>query len=384
MKANAADRVHRAFMETQGVEPELISIAPGRVNLIGDHVDYVGGVVLPIAIQRHTAIAIGPATEGPACSIDFLDVDGALDRALIPGEPMDRTELDYIRGPIEQLSKAGIETPPLKLVVSSTIPMGAGLSSSAALQVAVLLGIRSLVHSPATPLELALEAQRSEHAIGTPCGLMDMYVSAAAEKDHACLIDCKENHLEQIPMPSDRDVVFIITDTGVRHDLRDGSYATRRSECEEASRILGHDLLSDATHDHLESAPLSDVLKRRAKHVLTENDRVRSFAAAMSRGDLASAGQCMFESHESLKDDFEVSCPQLDLIVALADEMKSRGIYGCRMTGGGFGGCTITMCSPGFQEEFEAIVAEKFHQRFGSRPLSMESRPADGAHVVES
>ena len=191
MTRSAADRVIDSFVDTRGVRPELTAIAPGRVNLIGDHVDYVGGVVLPIAIQKNTAIAIGRLDRGSASSVDFLDIDGGIDLPLAHGSPMDGTALDYIRGPLAQLAESGLEVPPVKLVVASTIPMGAGLSSSAALQVAVLFGVRSLLNSPASTLDVALEAQRSEHAIGTPCGLMDMYVSAAAEKDHACLISTR-------------------------------------------------------------------------------------------------------------------------------------------------------------------------------------------------
>ena len=382
MTASAADRVSKTFMERRGTGPDLVSIAPGRVNLIGDHVDYVGGLVLPIAIQKNTAIAVGRIPGGSACSIDFLDIEGGIDRRLEIGSPMDRSELDYIRGPIAQLVDSGLEIPALKIIVASTIPMGAGLSSSAALQVAALLGIRSLLNAPATPLEIALEAQRSEHAIGTPCGLMDMYVSAAAEADHACLIDCRNNHLEQVPLPGEREIVFMITDTGVRHDLRDGSYATRRRECEEASRLLQHDMLSDADLSELESTSIEGTLRRRAKHVLTENARVRRFAEAMAHGDLDSAGSCMFESHESLRDDFEVSCPELDLIVEVASSMRDRGVHGCRMTGGGFGGCTITMCTPDARLELESMIEKRFQAEFGRVPLSMQSHPASGAHLL--
>ena len=383
MKASAAGRVHQAFRESQDAEPDLVSIAPGRVNLIGDHVDYVGGVVLPIAIQHNTAIAMGPVSDGNDWSVDFLDIDNGLNQTISAKSQMNRTALDYIRGPIAQLLANNIEVPPLKMVVSSTVPMGAGLSSSAALQVAALLGMRAYVNTPTTPLELALEAQRSEHAIGTPCGLMDMYVSAAAKRDHACLIDCRHNHLEQVPLPGEHEVVFIITDTGVRHDLRDGSYAKRRAECEEASRLLGHALLSDAEFSELSTTPLPGKLNQRARHVLSENARVRTFARAMKQGDLKSAGQCMFESHQSLRTDFEVSCPELDLIVDLAGGMKDQGVHGSRMTGGGFGGCTITMCAPGFQEEFQAVIAKEFQKRFDREPLSMQSLPSNGAHLLE-
>ena len=384
MTSSAANRVLEAFRKTQGTDPAIVSVAPGRVNLIGDHVDYAGGVVLPIAIERETAIAFGPNPVGAGCSIDFLDIEDGIDQELEIGSAMDHGGLDYIRGHLAQLMSTGIEIPPAKMVVASTVPMGAGLSSSAALQVALLLGIRSWVNAPASPLEIALEAQRSEHSIGTPCGLMDMYVSAAAKGGHACLIDCKSTELKQIPLPDEHEVEFVITDTGVRHDLRDGSYAKRRTECEQASELLGHELLSDASLQELAETDLPEPLHRRARHVISENMRVRTFADAMSGGDLQTAGTCMFESHQSLRDDFEVSCPELDLIVEVAASMRSRGVHGARMTGGGFGGSTITMCTPDARKEFEAALVTEFNDRFEHRPSSMRSRAADGAHLLGS
>ena len=379
MSETAAERVGQTFQRDEGTPPKVLSIAPGRVNLIGDHVDYTGGLVMPIAIDRNTAVAIGPHAGDQEIVVDFLDLDDRNGLVIDSAKEMDGTDLDYIRGPLLQLEAMGLEIPPLRLTISSTVPMGAGLSSSAALQVAVLLGIRTYLDKPVSPLELALEAQRSEHSIGTPCGLMDMYVSAAARSGHACLIDCSCNELSQVPVPPEEEAVFIITDTKVRHDLRDGGYAQRRAECEQSAELLGHARLSEATLGALEDADLPTPLHRRARHVLSESLRVRTFADALEEGDLTRAGQAMFRSHQSLKDDFEVSCPELDLIVETAGSMREAGIHGSRMTGGGFGGSTITMCRPEAEAGFRERISEVFASRFGHQPESIRTSAADGA-----
>ena len=187
-----------------------------------------------------------------------------------------------------------------------------------------------------------------------------------------------------MPRPPEEDAVFIITDTKVRHDLRDGGYAKRRSECEEAAELLEHALLSQATLEQLEAAGIPEVLHRRARHVLSESLRVRTFDDALKQGDLSRAGQAMFRSHQSLRDDFEVSCPELDLIVEIAESMSDAGVHGSRMTGGGFGGSTITMCRPETESDFRRRVAEVFESRFDHQPESIRTSAADGALALTS
>ena len=357
MNDDPETRVDHTFRELEGRPPQCVTRAPGRVNLIGDHVDYAGGLVLPIAIERATTVAIGTTADEDGFLVDLLDLGRSLRLGRDALGTMDGTDLDYIRGPLQQLHRSGLTPPGLRLVVASDIPIGAGLSSSAALQVAVLIGVRRLLGAETDPLEVALEAQRSEHAIGTPCGLMDMYVSAAAHPDHACLIDCSTNGLRQVPLPPSRDAVFIITDAGVRHDLRDGGYARRRSECEQAASLLGVDLLGKADEARVDRAGLPEPMNRRARHVASEIRRVGAFAEAVEGGDLEAAGTLMFESHDSLRDDFEVSCPELDLVVETARSMAG-GVHGSRMTGGGFGGCTVTLCEPDRETDFLGTVDE--------------------------
>lgn len=384
------DRARAIFRQRHGRAPDVIAVAPGRVNLIGDHVDYAGGLVLPIAIERRTAVAIGlgPSDDGLSrISAAEISEERALDlakpRTPAPPDGPDAF-LNYVAGPIDELRRGGLEVPRMDLVITSTIPMGGGLSSSAALEVAVLLGVRHLAGRPVDVLELAREAQRSEHRqAGTPCGIMDMYVSAAARSGHACLIDCRDDSLRRIPMPPSGDAVVLVLDTSTRHELSDGGYASRRADCEEARTRLDIEFLSEADPRLIESADLPERVRRRARHVVGETARVAGFSAALESGDLRTAGELMFESHRSLRDLFEVSCPELDLLVAVAEAHRDRGVLGSRMTGGGFGGCTVTLLEPEAVPGFLSDACGAFVARFGHEPASFVTGAANGAGLSD-
>jgi len=383
-----ASNARTEFRNRFGSDPTMMVTAPGRVNLIGDHVDYAGGLVLPIAIERATVIAMSPIPNATDSIIQALDLDMTVETDITrPKDPEPPASsdafLNYIRGPIEQLRSAGMDIPQVAMAISSSIPMGGGLSSSAALEIATLLGMRTLLGETATPLEMALEAQRAEHDYaGTPCGIMDMYVSAAAQEGMACLIDCKTNEIELVTMPDEEDAIVLIADTRTRHELSSGAYAERRKSCEEAARTLGIDLLGDATISEVKQAALPGTTEQRALHVVEEIDRVRRFKEALVSGDLETAGTLMFESHASLRDKFEVSCPELDLLVEIALDHRGDGVLGSRMTGGGFGGCTVTLCNrnavPGLIGAFE----EALQSEFGKSPSCFATRAAQGAHVI--
>ena len=389
MNEHPTSRAIESFVRTFGRTPELVVRAPGRVNLIGDHVDYAGGLVMPIAIELHASVAISRNQDDRRQVSTFHSTD--LDRSVEidlrdPVEARPASEpssfINYISGPIEQLRTSGLEIPQMDLVIASSIPMGGGLSSSAALEVGTILAIRTLLGSPATPLEIALEAQRAEHLqAGTPCGIMDMYVSAAAAAGSACLIDCATNQLRQIPMPREEDAVVLITDTRTRHALSDGAYASRRRDCEEAARLIGVGLLAEASLEQLDATPLPDVVGCRARHVIEETARVRRFAAALEAQDLTAAGELMFESHRSLDTLFEVSCPELNLLVETALELREHGLHGSRMTGGGFGGCTVSLCRPEALDFVMKTLASRFESTFGHAPVFHVSRAAQGASV---
>jgi galactokinase len=313
----------------------VVARAPGRVNLIGDHTDYTGGLVLPMAIDRATTVRLQPG--GPVLElVSSADPEAArlsvADAALRPSA-VEPAWARYVAGVVAVVrpSVGGHGT------VESDVPVGAGLSSSAALEVAVALalGFRG------TTLALAQACQEAEHvATGLPTGIMDQLASAAGVAGHALLIDCTSLDVTPIPVPAEADVVVV--DSGERRALVASAYTERRDQCEAAARIIGP--LRSATVEDVERLD-DDVLRRRARHVVTENARVAAFAAALAARDLPTAGRLMAESHASLRDDFEVSTPGLDAIVARLS--KIEGVYGARLTGAGFGGCVVALARSG-------------------------------------
>ena len=391
MSTDPTTKSLHAFRSLYGREPEILVRAPGRVNLIGDHVDYAGGMVMPIAIELQTVIALarqdGRSTTGSRFHSVDLERTETIDLGTpVPALPRDSkgSFVNYVIGPIEQIRSKGHVIPAMDMTIASSIPMGGGLSSSAALEVGVILAMRTLLGAPSNPLEIALEAQQAEHDhAGTPCGIMDMYVSAAARSGHASLIDCRTNELRHVKMPDEEDAIVLITDTTVRHTLNDGAYSRRREACEKALESMGGSYLSEATVDAIAGSALSDEVARRARHVVEETERVRRFAHALERKDLEEAGALMFESHESLTSLYEVSCPELDLLVNVAEGWRGKGVHGSRMTGGGFGGCTVTLCRPDAVDGITHAFEKAFEEAFARKPVFHVSRAAAGASILE-
>jgi galactokinase len=307
--------------------------APGRVNLIGDHTDYTGGLVMPMAIDLAvtidaeiggTTVDLSSSSEQATAAVDLAVTDP---RAVTP--PWAR----YVAGVVAQMSP----TIGLSGTVRSTLPAGAGLSSSAALEIALALALGF----EGTPLELAQLCRRAEHAAsGVPCGIMDQLASAAGVAGHALLIDCRSLTVSPVEVPEGCGVVVV--HSGLARTLAGSAYAQRVAECAAAEEAIGP--LRDATLDA--ACDIADpAVRRRARHVISENQRVREFAEALSNADLAEAGALMAESHRSLAGDFEVSVPELDELVARLQ--STAGVFGARMTGGGFGGCVVALCEPG-------------------------------------
>jgi galactokinase len=318
------------------------AFAPGRVNLIGDHTDYTGGFVLPMAIQLGTTVrtALGGSRVQLRSTSEPEPADVPIDIA-DPSRVRPRWAR-YVAGVVAELrASAGVSG-----TVTTSLPIGAGLSSSAALEVAVALALGFT----GSPLELARLAQRAEHrASGVPCGLMDQLTSAAGIAGHALLIDCESDEIAPVAIPPDCEVVVV--DSGTRRDLATSPYADRRAACELAAALIGPLRRASPT----DVAPIGDpTLRRRARHVVTENARTLTMAVALRSGDLAAAGGLMRESHASLRDDFEVSSPALDDLVDHLD--RQPGVFGARLTGAGFGGCAVALTEPDALHEGWTVV----------------------------
>ena len=356
---------------------EVVAAAPGRVNLIGEHVDYCEGFVLPLAIDRATTVRAVPRGDrivhvhsverGEEASFDLDERDPA---------PR-RDWSDYARGMAIALERR-TRLRGADLHVSTTVPIGAGLSSSAAFELAVGLALLGIAGGEVERTELARAAREAENDfVGLQSGVMDQLASAFGVRDHALLIDCRTGSVSPVPIP--RGTAIVVADTGVKHELASSAYNRRRSESEEAARLLGVRVLRDVTATELaaKSGVLSPLLLRRARHVVTENERVLAAAAALRTNDLVSAGAAMNASHASLRDDYEVSIAELDVLTEAAQ--KTPGIYGARMTGGGFGGSVVALADEGAVGALRRSFDRAFFERFGRTPTTIIVRPSDGA-----
>jgi galactokinase len=371
--AQARARYRRIYND----EPRWVAAAPGRVNLIGEHTDYNGGFVLPMAIERRTVLAAGPA---PAPGNDITLHSGRMNEPAIfaLADPLPKGEpawTNYVRGVIAGALHRGIKCKPFNAVVESSVPMGGALSSSAALELAHRFD----------PLDKVLMCQRAEHDYaGMPCGIMDQYISAMGQPGHALLIDCMSNEARQVPL-DDPSVAVLIANTNVKHELTGSEYPTRRRQCETAAAAMDKSLLREATMQDLLAAreSIDEVVFRRGRHVITEDDRTLAAAEAMGKRDWPRVGQLMYESHRSMRDDFEISCSELDVMVELAEAIGlDGGVYGSRMTGGGFGGCTVSIVEAAEAQTIADRMGREYQRRTGIEPTLFVSRPAGGATIV--
>ncbi len=376
MSADVAN-LARAFASQHGHEPRFIAEAPGRVNLIGEHTDYNGGFVLPVAIDRTVAVAVAPR-EDARVRIHSVDLDQCDDYSLDTARrhPMGGWR-NYVRGVLWALLDAQLPLRGVDLSVSGDVPQGAGLSSSAALELALAGAICSASGIELPARDMALLCQRAEHMYaGVQCGIMDQLTAALARADCALFIDCGSLKTDDVPIPS--SVAIVVIDSKIPRELGSTPYNQRRQECAEAARALGVPSLRDADEAQIESLADGD-LRRRARHVLTENARVLGAKVALGSGDTAALGRLFAESHASLRDDFEVSLPEIDLLVELAGD--APGVIGARLTGGGFGGCTVNLVEAAQAREFGKAVVSEFRQRTGLEAESHVCRAVDGMRV---
>ncbi|NWF80449.1 MAG: galactokinase [Chloroflexi bacterium] len=358
-----------AFAERYGIHPRLIVRAPGRVNLIGEHTDYNEGFVLPIAIDRSTFVAARARTDRivRVYSAQFAAEDVfSLDQ--IERNP-DQPWSNYVRGMVKGLLARDLPLVGSDLLIDSDVPLGGGLSSSAALEVATGYALQLLNNADLLGEELALLAQGAENSfVGMQCGIMDQFMATLGRAGHALLLDCRDLSYRAIPIPP--DVRVVVCDSGVRHSLLGSAYNERRAACQEAVRLLRTRLpkitaLRDVSPEQLAANAdlLPPAVLPRARHVVSEIRRTLMAAAALERGDLAAFGTLMLESHRSLRDDYEVSVPELDTLVELARALP--GCYGSRLTGGGFGGSTVSLVAVGAVEDFAAGLVAGYRERLG-------------------
>ncbi|MCM9076835.1 galactokinase [Streptomyces spororaveus] len=374
------------FRQLYGYPPEGVWAAPGRVNLIGEHTDYNDGFALPFALPQRTEVAAARRTDrilrvhsaevpSGAVTLDLAELD--------PERPPQGAAswAAYPAGVAWALLDAGLPVGGADLHVRSDVPTGAGLSSSAALEVATALALTDLYGIPLTRTDLAALARRAENAyVGVPCGVMDQTASACATGGHALHLDTRSLEQRHIPFGCEAaGLRLLVIDTRVRHALADGAYAQRRTSCHRAAEALGVAALRDLPHQGLEQtlARLEDpVVRKRVRHVVTENERVLRVEQLLRAGRLREAGPLLTEGHASLRDDYEVSCPELDLAVSTAD---AAGAYGSRMTGGGFGGSALSLIDADAERSVTRAVTDAFRRAGFAPPRITTASPSPGA-----
>ncbi|MBN1937560.1 MAG: galactokinase [Anaerolineae bacterium] len=379
-------RLRHEFVRTYDAKPELIVRAPGRVNLIGEHTDYNDGYVLPIAIDRSVLVAVAARTDRTV-RLHAVDFDAQDAFSL---EHIDHAETqkwsNYQRGVASVLLRRGFDLPGVDVAFSSDVPIASGLSSSAALEVGTAVMWQTLVGFALSRPELALLCQRAENTfVGVNCGIMDQFISALGQKNAALFIDCRTLDYKPVSLPA--QIAVVVMDTAKRRGLTDSAYNTRRAECEQGVRFLQRHLpnitaLRDVSVSEFEryAHELPQNVQMRCRHVVSENQRVLDFVAASDRGDTQSMGEMINASHISLRDDYAVSCAELDAMVEAA--WRAPGVIGARMTGAGFGGCAVALVEKTQAEAFVAQVAPVYEQTTRLVPNLYVCQAEDGAGAV--
>ncbi len=379
------------FEKIYGRPPRWIVAAPGRVNVIGEHTDYNDGFVLPMAIERYAVMAadISPSSLPRIIIHDSHAGDTAQIDVSRPVAKADPRWSNYIRGVVAGFQNLGLTVPGLDISLVSTVPLGGGLSSSAALEVCTATLLETAIGTKLDPVAKALLCQQAEHKFaGVPCGIMDQFISVLGQKDHLLLLDCRSRQTTLVPM-NDPSVALLVINTNVKHELSGGEYAERRTQCETAAKVLGIPSLRDATLDTLERArrKMDLFAFRRAHHVISENERTLLAVEEIRNSNWSAVGEYMYGSHYSLRDDFEVSCKELDAVVEICQSIGIKGgVYGCRMTGAGFGGSCVALVKAEAADNIRNRIstAYKFATAGGETKNGIEatifsSRPAAGA-----
>jgi len=387
-----SETLAQEFRKQFSADPRWIARAPGRINLIGEHVDYNGGFVLPAAIDFEIKMAAAPAPDdrmqlhsvnyGSACEFDVA-------RELPRPEKVEW--YSYFLAVCDQFRQRGISLPALQVCISGDVPAGSGLSSSAAFEVCTATLLNEVTDAKIHKRDIALLAQAAEHSafVGVKCGIMDQFASALGQANSALLLDCHTLEFQEIPFDSSGASIVIIN-TNKPRELRSSEYNQRRRECELGLARINE--LSGQNFASLRHVPadvaaqfepsLDPVVAQRVRHNIGENQRVLAFVDALRGSDWNRAGELLYASHQSLRDDFEVSCAELDAIVEIARE--SGLVYGCRMTGGGFGGCAVALTAPSHAEAFRKIIHQEYPRRTGLKADVYVTAPSDGAGMQET
>ena len=393
-QAKTAEKVSRcvdAFRRRldPGVKPgDLVAArAPGRVNLIGEHTDYNDGFVFPMAIDREVVLVGRRRSDGIVrlYSLDYAE-ESSFEIDRIEHDPKARWS-DYVRGVVDVLQKAGYRLGGFEAVITGDVPRGSGLSSSAALEVGAITLIDALFSLKIDAPQKAVLGQRAENQfVGVACGIMDQFISAAGKEDHGLFLDCRSLAYELVPLHL-QDARVLVVNTNKQRGLVDSEYNARRRECEAgaaffAERIAGVKALRDVTEEQFRAyeAELSEPIRSRCRHVVSECQRVLRSVEALKAGDLASFGKLMNESHRSLRDDYQVSCRELDVVVEIAWAME--GVYGARMTGAGFGGCAVALVHKEYVEPVSRAILERYPQETGLEPEIFVFTAVDGAGLA--
>jgi galactokinase len=392
MHTELIDQITNIFQENFGSAPEHIVRAPGRVNLLGEHVDYNDGFVLPAAIDRATYLAFSPTDSEQTTLVAadfnqeaFFSTRTISSKTQIDGSPLPEWA-HYPAGVMWALSENNLETRGMNAVYASNVPRGSGLSSSASVEMAFITAWQTLGGWRLSPMQRALLGQKAENQyVGVNCGIMDQFASACGLENHLLLLDCRSLEWKTIPLPE--DISIVIADTKVRRKLTSGEYNERRAACEEAVRLLKQDLpniqsLRDVSVEEFNrfSGKLPEVVSKRARHVVEEIERSKQAEALLEAGNIQRFGELMNECHISLRDLYEVSCPELDVMTRIAQSLD--GCYGARLTGAGFGGCTVNLVASGQAELFSELLAKGYQAEMGYQPEIYITHAANGAELI--
>jgi galactokinase len=364
--------MQQRFRALFGSAEPLAADAPGRVNLIGEHTDYNGGFVLPTAIPQRTRVRLAPRGDRVVRAASESIADGIrVEEYRLGAETPGRGWLDYVQGITQVTRAAGYALAGFDVLISSDVPIGSGLSSSAALEVALLRALRAAFDLPLDDVQAARLGQRAENQfVGAHCGIMDQMAASLADEHTALFLDARTLDYQRVPLPADADLIVI--NSGVAHDHAAGDYNTRRAECESASGLLGASQLRDVPATDLSRLDaLPEPLRRRARHVITENQRVLAAVQAIRQNDLPYLGRLFDESHRSMRDDYQVSVKEIDLLVELG--RADAEVYGARLTGGGFGGSVVMLAHAGTGPEVARRIARAYAERSGQSPTVLVS-----------